>query len=61
MNTFCFREENHDVLCVADWGQTLSFYTLGGKLVTISKSTLKYKNFLFLKKKFLFFKKKIYR
>ncbi|EEB18094.1 conserved hypothetical protein [Pediculus humanus corporis] len=27
------REDGHDVLCVADWGQYLSFYTLGGKLI----------------------------
>lgn len=27
------REENHDILCVTDWGQSLSFYTMGGKLV----------------------------
>lgn len=32
------REENHDVLCVADWGQTLSFYTLGGKLIGKEKN-----------------------
>ncbi|PSN54470.1 Intraflagellar transport protein 122 [Blattella germanica] len=28
-----YSEENYDVLCVTDWGQTLSFYTMGGKLV----------------------------
>ncbi|KDR19634.1 hypothetical protein L798_06155, partial [Zootermopsis nevadensis] len=28
------REDNYcDILCVTDWGQTLSFYTMGGKLV----------------------------
>ncbi|KAK6627629.1 hypothetical protein RUM44_010107 [Polyplax serrata] len=27
------RDDGHDVLCVADWGQMLSFYTLGGKLI----------------------------
>ncbi|KAL0279839.1 UNVERIFIED_CONTAM: hypothetical protein PYX00_001315 [Menopon gallinae] len=27
------REENHDVLCIADWGQTVSLYSLGGKLI----------------------------
>lgn len=27
------RDENYDILCVADWSQTLSFYTLGGKPV----------------------------
>nr|CAD7589738.1 unnamed protein product [Timema genevievae] len=27
------KEESADVLCVADWSQTLSFYTMGGKLV----------------------------
>jgi intraflagellar transport protein 122 len=32
-NHFCYREENHDILCVTDWGQSLSFYTLGGKMV----------------------------
>ncbi|KAL1117127.1 hypothetical protein AAG570_004455 [Ranatra chinensis] len=27
------KEDNFDVLCVTDWGQTLSFYSLGGKMV----------------------------
>ncbi|XP_069671472.1 intraflagellar transport protein 122 homolog [Periplaneta americana] len=27
------KEENSDVLCITDWGQTLSFYTMGGKLI----------------------------
>ncbi|XP_049859178.1 intraflagellar transport protein 122 homolog [Schistocerca gregaria] len=27
------KEDNFDVLCIADWGQGLSFYTMGGKLV----------------------------
>ncbi|GLH03389.1 POC1 centriolar protein homolog [Gryllus bimaculatus] len=27
------KEDNYDILCVGDWGQTLSFYTMGGKLV----------------------------
>jgi len=30
---FCYREENYDILCVTDWGQSLSFYTMGGRLV----------------------------
>lgn len=27
------RDDPNDTLCVADWGKTLSFYTMGGKLV----------------------------
>ncbi len=26
--------EGHDVLCVADWGQNISFYSLSGKQVS---------------------------
>ena len=26
--------ETYDVLCVADWGQTVSFYSLSGKQVS---------------------------
>lgn len=36
----CFRDEPVDVLCVADWGQNLSFYTLSGKQVCRSESLL---------------------
>ena len=28
------QEESYDVLCVADWGQTISFYSLSGKQVS---------------------------
>ena len=28
------RDDTHDILAVADWSQTLSFYTLSGKLVS---------------------------
>ncbi|RXG56418.1 Intraflagellar transport protein [Armadillidium vulgare] len=27
------KEDNIDLLCIADWGQTLSFYSLNGKMV----------------------------
>lgn len=27
------KDDSNDTLCVADWGKSLSFYTLGGKLV----------------------------
>lgn len=30
---FFSREENADILCVTDWGQNMSFYTISGKLV----------------------------
>jgi intraflagellar transport protein 122 len=34
MYLFYYREDNYnDILCVTDWGQTLSFYSVGGKLV----------------------------
>ena len=26
-------EDGHDILCVADWAQTISFYSLSGKQV----------------------------
>uniref|UniRef100_A0A8B9GZT4 Intraflagellar transport protein 122 homolog n=1 Tax=Astyanax mexicanus TaxID=7994 RepID=A0A8B9GZT4_ASTMX len=29
----CFRDEHHDILAVADWGQRLSFYQLSGKQI----------------------------
>lgn len=29
------RDEHHDILAVADWGQRLSFYQLSGKQVHI--------------------------
>ncbi|XP_063240162.1 intraflagellar transport protein 122 homolog isoform X2 [Bacillus rossius redtenbacheri] len=32
------KEENNDILCVTDWGQTLSFYTMSGKLVGKERS-----------------------
>ncbi|CAG0915966.1 unnamed protein product [Notodromas monacha] len=27
------QDDNHDILCVGDWGQVMSFYTLSGKLI----------------------------
>ena len=30
-------EDGHDLLCVADWAQTISFYSLSGKQVTTGK------------------------
>lgn len=33
-----FRDDSVDVLCVADWGGGLSFYTLGGKTVSRDRS-----------------------
>ena len=28
-------EDGHDLLCVADWAQTISFYSLSGKQVRL--------------------------
>lgn len=28
-----FSEDNYDILCVTDWNQTLSLYTITGKLI----------------------------
>ena len=33
------QEESYDILCVADWGKTVSFYSLSGKQVLAILST----------------------
>ncbi|XP_014246043.1 intraflagellar transport protein 122 homolog [Cimex lectularius] len=32
------KEDNHDILCVTDWGQSMSFYTISGKMVGKERS-----------------------
>ncbi len=41
-------DEGNEVLCVADWGQTLSFYSLAGKQVGYCKKMFSHNLFNFI-------------